>query len=119
MATKQVCFMCYRRHRRARERAADNPYTDLSTSPISKDGRRVLSSYNGLLKAVADLRLSPDAVREVIDIVRPYLKPAAPWLAAAAAAVSSEGESDEASSDEDVERPARAPRHLLTTGVTS
>jgi hypothetical protein len=84
MATSTICFTCYRRHRRAMERAADSPYTDLSASPISRDGRRVLAAYPKLLSVLADLRVSRDGVREVIDIVRPYLKPAREWLNGAA-----------------------------------
>jgi len=80
MATTELCFTCYRRHKRAMERAEDNPYTDLHTSPISKEGRRVLAGYNKLLGALSDLRLSRDGVHEVIDIVKPWLKPAKLWL---------------------------------------
>jgi len=80
MATRQLCYRCYRRHARAKERLAEDPYSDFTTSPISRDGKRVLAGYQKLVSALADLRVSPDGCREVIDIIRPWLKSARAWL---------------------------------------
>ena len=40
----------------------------------------MLGAYPKLISALNDLRVSQDHTREVIDIVRPYLKPARQWL---------------------------------------
>jgi hypothetical protein len=80
MATKQLCYRCYRRHQRAKERAEESPYSDITTPPFSRDARRVYAAYPKLLDVLSDLRVSQDHVREIIDICRPYLKPARQWL---------------------------------------
>lgn len=78
MATKTLCFTCYRRARRADERSREE--FDRHSPAVRKEHTKVFRGYTGLMQAMADLRVGSADVTRILGIVSKYLDLARPFL---------------------------------------
>jgi hypothetical protein len=80
MATKDLCFRCYRRIRRGQERTG-LPF-DRHTPAVRKEHLRLHKGFNELLQAAHHLSLAPDEVKKIIRIAAPHLEPISSFVEA-------------------------------------
>ena len=80
MATKHLCFTCYRRAGRENDRRELARPFDRHSPAVRREHSRLLRGYTGLLKATSDMSIGAEDVQRILGIIAPYLEPVRPFL---------------------------------------
>ena len=80
MATTTECFKCYRRRERADKALADDQDVDRHTSAVTKAQLRIVHAHAKQLAVFQALRVDPRICDQILDLLQPWLVPAARWL---------------------------------------
>ncbi len=98
MATKQLCYRCYRRHER--ERNAPR-VVDRHNAGLRKEHQALVRGFAAVLTGLSDLRVSQGDVMEIRALLVPYLAPVAAYLANDRALLTPRVEQDDQDQDDD------------------
>jgi hypothetical protein len=83
MATRALCFKCYRQLERERKQsAAKERFRDPHTPAVRREHLRLHKGFDALLRVAHYLSLSPEEVKNVIQICGPHLEPIRPFVEA-------------------------------------
>lgn len=79
MATRDLCFKCYRRE----ERASDRQFAriDRHNPGIRREHKKLFRGFTSVMTGLSDLGVSSDDVLTIRRTIEPYLSPIAKFLA--------------------------------------
>ena len=79
LATRDLCFKCYRRV----ERASDRQFAgvDRHTPAIRREHKKLFRGFTAVMTGLSDLGISKDDVFTIRQTIEPYLTPIAKFLA--------------------------------------
>lgn len=118
MATRDLCFKCYRRE----ERASDRQFAviDRHTPAIRREHKKLFRGFTAVMTGLSDLGISQDDVFTIRQTIEPYLSPIAKFLTITPETEEGEVNSEHQSSttlfvhsDPGLSREEKAPTTLL------